>query len=197
MVSIERMTVVFCQASTAKLKLASYQKGIVDAQKDDGGWHCFPSKRGTLDAWEGMSAFAALPKERRTRRINRSIERGAEFFLEKRLYNQGRRYEPWLRFHYPVHFYYDALVGLDILTDLGYGDDARLAPALGILGKKRTARSRWNLDAIQPDIPPDDPYQSGPPWEPFMPIPFALEKAGRPSKMVTLRALRVLKRVGY
>jgi hypothetical protein len=169
---------------------------IVDVQKEDGGWHCFPSKRGTLDAWEGMSAFAALPKDKRTRRINRSIERGAEFFLEKQLYRQGKRYAPWFRFHYPVHYYYDALVGLDVLTDLGYSDDARLEPALKILRNKRVAHSRWVLDAIQPDIPSDDPYQSGPPWEPFMPMPFALEKVGEPSKMITLRSLRVLKRVG-
>ena len=168
---------------------------IVDAQKEDGGWHCFPSKRGTLDAWEGLSAFAALPKQKRTRRISRSLERGAEFYLEKHLYNQGKRYEPWFRFHYPVHFYYDLLVGLDILTDLGYSEDARLAPALRILRNKRAARSRWVLDAVQPDIPPDDPYQPGPPWEPCMPTPSALEKPGAPSKMITLRSLRVLKRV--
>jgi hypothetical protein len=169
---------------------------IADVQKEDGGWNCFPSKRGTLDAWEGLAAFAALAKEKRTRRINRSIERGAEFYLEKRLFSQGRRYEPWFRFHYPVHYYYDLLVGLEILTDLGYSDDARLGPALKILRNKRGSRSRWSLDGIQPDIPRDDPYQSGPPWEPFMPIPFALEKAGEPSKMITLRCLRVLKKVG-
>ncbi|MFI5420005.1 MAG: hypothetical protein ACHQ1H_03470 [Nitrososphaerales archaeon] len=50
---------------------------IVEAQKEDGGWHCFPSKHGTLDCWEGLSAFAAIPREKRTRRIVDSIERGA------------------------------------------------------------------------------------------------------------------------
>jgi prenyltransferase beta subunit len=40
---------------------------LVENQMDDGGWHCFYEEafgRGTLDCWEGLSAFAALPKSR-------------------------------------------------------------------------------------------------------------------------------------
>jgi hypothetical protein len=169
---------------------------IVDAQKEDGGWNCFPPETGTLDCWEGLSAFAAFPRARWTRRIKRSVERGAEFYLERRLHREGgKRYAPWFRFHYPAHYYYDLLVGLEVMTSLGYSDDRRLGPAVSLLKKKRRPDGRWALDAVHPDIAAGDPYQSGPPYEPFPAIPLALEAVDRPSKLITLRALSVLKRV--
>lgn len=169
---------------------------IVKAQKEDGGWHCFPSKRGTLDCWEGLSAFAVFPRAKWTRRIKRSVERGAEFYLERKLHREGgRRYEPWFRVHYPVHYYYDLLVGLDTLTALGYGDDRRIRLALELLRNKRRPDGSWALDAVHPDIAPDDPYQMKPPYVLQPPLAWALEWVNEPSKMITLRALRVLKRV--
>lgn len=167
---------------------------LVEHQMDDGGWHCFYERafgRGTLDCWEGLSAFAALPRRKWTRRIKRSVERGAEFYLERELFKQGRRrYAPWLRFHYPVHYYYDILVGLDVITSLGYADDKRLKAALRILQEKRRADGTWNLDAIHPDLGAGAGYRLK-----KRPKRFALEIEGRPSKWITLTALRILKRV--
>jgi len=57
---------------------------LVRNQMEDGGWHCMYERAfgsGTLDCWEGLAAFAALPRERWTRRMKRSIENGAEFYL--------------------------------------------------------------------------------------------------------------------
>lgn len=126
---------------------------IVRTQKSDGGWHCFPSSRGTLDGWEGLAAFAEIPESERDASVRRSIERGAEFFLRNRLMNEGKvRYPPWFRIHYPNHYYYDLLVGLRILTRLGYGADPRLAPALRWLHSKRRKDGTWALDAVHPDI---------------------------------------------
>jgi len=172
---------------------------IVSEQKEDGGWHCFDTPRGTLDCWEPLSVFAALPRERWNRGIKKSAERGAEFYLERRLFREGaRKYAPWFRFHYPIHYYYDMLVGLEVLTSLGYGSDPRMKLALELLRKKRGPCGSWALDAIHPDLPPDLPaeeYSSSPPYEPFPAIPWGLEKVGKPSKIITLRALRILKRV--
>ena len=165
---------------------------LVENQKDDGGWHCFPNRvHGTLDCWEGLSAFAALPKRKWTRRIKRSVERGAEFYLARQLFREGRkRYLPWFRFHYPVHYYYDLLVGLDVITRLGYADDRRLKAALQILKDKRRPDDTWALDAVHPDLGLGAGYRFK-----KRPKPFALEKQGKPSKWITLTALRVLKRV--
>jgi hypothetical protein len=163
---------------------------LVEDQKDDGGWHCFPSSHGTLDGWEGMAAFAVLPKQKRNRSLKRAIERGAEFYLERRLFREGSRYAPWFRFHYPNHYYYDLLVGLDVITKLGYGDDKRLSDALKILTKKRRSDGKWLLEKRHPDLGSGAHYSLRRRVK-----PFALEEAGKPSKWITLTALRILNRV--
>jgi hypothetical protein len=164
---------------------------LVEDQKEDGGWHCFESDKGTLDGWEGLAAFAALPKSKQTKKIKSSIEKGAEFYLERRLYREGKaNYTPWLRLHYPNHYYYDILVGLDIMTKLGYEGDKRLGPALEILKKKRQKDGTWIMDRAHPDIGRASNYTLRGKIKPFV-----LEEQGRPSKWITLTALRVLKRI--
>jgi hypothetical protein len=166
---------------------------LLEDQKEDGGWHCWDPKKGTLDCWEALAAFAAIPESRRTRRIKSSIERGAAFYLERRLVDEGEtRYRPWFRFHYPVHYYYDVLVGLDVITQLGYGGDRRLRQALEILMDKRQRDGRWLLDRIHPD-PASFAWGKGNLKQRVK--PFGLEEEGKPSKWITLTALRVLKRV--
>lgn len=167
---------------------------LVDDQKEDGGWHCFPSNTGTLDCWEALAAYAALPRSKHTRKIRRSIERGAEFYLERRLFEEkgdGRRYEPWFRFHYPIHYYYDVLVGLDVLTRLGYAGDKRLRPALAVLKDKRQEDGTWILDRIHPDLDAGAKYS----LRKRRVTRFGLEDQGKPSKWITLTALSILKRV--
>jgi Prenyltransferase and squalene oxidase repeat len=166
---------------------------LVRAANPRGGWSCWGSGR-NLDSWEGLSAFAAYPQDRWNEPMRDAVEKGVEFFLERELYRQGVRYEPWFRFHYPVHYYYDLLVGLDLVTSLGHADDRRLRFALSQLRKKRRPDGRWNLDAIHPDLEGAvaEWYAKHPTRRP---IPFGLETRGRPSKMITLVASRVLDRV--
>ena len=164
---------------------------IVAHQKGDGGWHCFPSKVGTLDGWEGMAAFAAIPEHERSPEVQRSIERGAQFYLKRGLLREGTRpYAPWRRTHFPAFYYYDFLVGLDFMTALGYGDDRRLRPALDLLESKRNRDGTWDLDALHPDT--EDPnYPMRRAW-----YAFGLEAPGRPSRWITANALAVLRRAG-
>ena len=164
---------------------------LVEDQKEDGGWHCFQSNKGTLDCWEALAAFAALPKSTWTRRIKNSIERGAEFYLKRGLLNEdGTKYLPWFRFHYPNHYYYDLLVGLRVITGLGFGGDKRLQPALNILKEKRRGDGTWLLDAVHPDVGKGAGYRVRKGVK-----RFALEEPGKPSKWNTLNALAVLKKV--
>ena len=160
---------------------------LLRRQKPDGGWHCWPSRTGTLDAWEPLAAFAALPPARRTGAIERAIARGAEFYLHRGLLREGRgAYAPWRRLHYPNHYYYDVLVGLALLVRLGYGSDRRLRPALELLEGKRNPDGTWNLDAHHPDSEDPNYQRRGPSY------PIALEDAGRPSRWITTTALEVL-----
>ena len=174
-------------------KVTSAFDWLVENRDKNGGWSCYGTGR-NLDSWEGMSAFAAYPKQKWTQGMKRAVELGAEFFLERELHKQGSRYEPWYRFHYPVHYYYDLLVGLDFMTALGYGDDKRLRFAISRLKERRRPDGRWNLDAVHPDVEGGaaDWYKKHPK---DMPTPFALEKPGEPSKIITLRAMLVLDRL--
>jgi hypothetical protein len=172
---------------------------LVRTAHPKGGWTCRfggdgPAPSRSLDAWEGLGAFAAYPRAKWTRAMQTCVERGAEYFLEHELHIQGDRYEPWYRFHWPIQYYYDLLVGLDILTALGYGDDRRLEYGLTLLREKQRADGRWNLDANQldPDAETAEWLEKHPKNRP---VPLAFETPGRPSKMITLRALTVLSRV--
>lgn len=164
---------------------------IVRTQKPDGGWHCFPSRTGTLDGWEGLAALAEIPPDVRTEEVRRSIERGAEFYLRRHLMEEGRvRYPPWFRIHYPNHYFYDVLVGLRILARLGYGADPRLSPALAWLRRKRSRDGTWALDASLPDL---DPTLAGFQYREVM-FPMMLESLHEPSQWATVEALSVLAR---
>jgi hypothetical protein len=167
---------------------------LVRTQKPDGGWHCFPSRVGTLDAWEPLAALAAIPADARSAAVDRAVARGTEFFLDRGLLREGRgTYGPWTRLHYPNHYYYDLLVGLSMLVRLGCGSDRRLRPALDLLASKRNRDGSWNLDALHPDVEGGDRtvylggYVRGGPF-----YPFGLELPGSPSRWITTTALEVL-----
>jgi len=149
---------------------------LVDHQLRDGGWDCFWRGKGNLDSWEAMSAFAEIPKDRRSPEVRAAVEKGADFFLRRRLLHEGRRYTPWTWLRYPWHFFYDVLVGLDFMTALGYGRDPRLDEAFRHLERKRRTDGRWNLSSRNWYRPSEEP--------------------GQPSKMITFLALRALRRAG-
>ena len=183
-----RALVKFGYVDNSKVKLSF--DWLLRNQNEKGGWSCFGSGR-NLDSWEPMSAFAVYPRQKWTKGIKRAVENGAEFFLERELHKQGAGYRPWYRFHYPIHYYYDVLVGLDFLTALGYVDDKRLQFAVKLLKKKQRRDGKWNLDAVHPDVEGGmaEWYTKHPKEKP---IPFSLEQPGKPSKMITLIAMRVL-----
>lgn len=165
---------------------------LVSQQLDDGGWSCWPEERpqGMLDAWEALGAFAALPPSQRPRK---AVERGVEFMLSRHL-GAEEDYAPWRRAHFPRHYYYDLLVGLEVATALGDPHDARLKPALAWLASKRAGDGTWAHEKHHPDY--DDPDYS--PYAPGLDLPIAplaIEPEGAPSKWVTLAAMRVLRRV--
>ena len=165
-------------------RMKSVFEWFVKNQAKLGGWSCFLSGR-NLDSWEPLSAFAVYPKQKWTKSMKLAVERGAEFFLERELHIQSDHYEPWYRFHYPVRYYYDLLVGLDFMTSLGYSRDKRPDHAISVVRKKKLGNGKWNLDAVHPDVEggiadwlAKHPKQA--------PVSFSLEKVEEPSKMITL-----------
>ena len=84
----------------------------------------------------------------------------------------------WFKFGFPLSYWSDVLETTTVLVELGYGGDPRLSNALQLILSKQDAQGRWKLENTL----------NGKMWA-------DIEKKGKPSKWVTLRALRVLKRV--
>jgi len=131
-----------------------------------------------------MLALSKVPEERRTLAVRAAISTGVEFLLSRNPsvadYPIGYSDKPsrsWFTFGSPIGYVTDMLQNLEVLTSLGYGKDPRLARALEMLLARRDARGRWKMEYTY----------NGKTWS-------DVELNGQPSKWVTLRALRVLKR---
>jgi len=164
-------------------------KWLVDIQNADGGWLCpywkahIKDKHGCfMGTITPLDAFSEVPTELKTTEMRTAIERGVEFLLMHRLFKADHHgfkiiKESWLKLGFPW-FFYDILRGLSVVTKLGYTHDERLNDALEILAQKQNAEGKWILEDT-----PSGRMQTN------------LEQKGKPSKWITLHALRVLKRI--
>jgi hypothetical protein len=136
-------------------------------------------------AWGAVKAMLGLgkaPVAARTPAINAAIQMGVEFLLGSApaLADYPHPWAPkpsqsWFQFGYPVAYVTDVLQNLEALTALDFGGDARLKNALDLVLNKRDAQGRWKMAYTY----------NGKMWT-------DVEEKGKPSKWVTLRALRVL-----
>ena len=85
----------------------------------------------------------------------------------------------WTCFAFPTWWHYDMLRGLDYLRRAGVLPNERVAEAIDLVASKRGGDGRWPLEVRYPGE---------------MPIEVD-EGEGRPSRWITLRALRVFKLV--
>jgi hypothetical protein len=85
----------------------------------------------------------------------------------------------WHRLTLPLSYWSDVLETLENLTALGYGADPRLDNGFDLVLSKRDEDGRWRMEHSI----------NGKTW-------VRVEAKGRPSKWVTLRALRTLRRAG-
>jgi len=133
-----------------------------------------------MGAVKALKALAAIPLERRSPEVERTLAQGAEFMLRhhvhKRSHDLTKLSKPgWLRFGFPLMYQTDVLEILGILTALGCRDE-RMREALDLVAGKADAQGRWKLESTFNDR--------------FL-VP--IEAKGEPSRWVTLEALRVLK----
>jgi hypothetical protein len=162
---------------------------LVRVQNNDGGWLCpywsahIRDKHGCFYGTIGpLDAFSTLSPGSRTRAIREAIARGAEFLLMHRLYQADHHgysiiNKKWLKQTYPLFINYTILRGLDVLARLGYTRDKRAGDALSLLQQNRLPSGVWILEST-----PSGRMQTN------------IEPIGKPSKWLTLIALRVLKR---
>jgi hypothetical protein len=158
---------------------------LLGEQMADGGWNCElenGSVRGsfhsTIEVLEGLLAYerATGPSDRVTTARLRAHEYLLERGLLRRVSDGAVIDDAFTQLSYPPRWHYDVLRGLHYLVDAGVAPDARWDEALGIVRSKQQPDGRWLLENTHPG-----------------PVSFALEDGdGRPSRWVTLRALRVL-----
>ncbi len=142
-------------------------------------WGAHTCHMGVVKALKGLSA---VPEERRSKEINKTIQQATEFILMhhiyKRSHNLNRKSKPgWLKFGFPLMYQTDVLEILDILTGLGI-KDSRMEDAIGILLSKQDETGRWKAE---------NTYNSD-----RLLIPVG--QKDKQNKWITLRAVTVLKR---
>jgi hypothetical protein len=165
-------------------------QGIVDRllteQMTDGGWNCEQengSTRGsfetTINVLEGLLEYERAIGD--NSEVTAARQRAQEYLLERRLLRRsstGELAQPrWLYLAFPNGWHYDVLRGLDYLRDADVAPHERTAEAIGIVESKRDADGRWPLEHAHHD-------------ELLVDLG---ETEGRPSRWITLRALRVLR----
>jgi hypothetical protein len=163
---------------------------LVKIQNRDGGWLCPYWKahiKDTHSCFYGticpLEAFSEVPEEERFPEMRKAITRGAEFLLMHRLYKADHhKYRvinrQWLTLSFPWFAGYNILRGLSVLTKLGYTEDERLKDAVEVLIRKRRSDGTWLLESA-----PTGRMQT------------KIETVCKPSKWITLNALRILKRL--
>ena len=116
--------------------------------------------------------------------MQNAIQTGAEFLLSHDLTTANFPYterisSTWFKFGFPLSYWSDILETTEVLVDLGYGKDPRLGKVFQLILSKQDDQGRWKLENSL----------NGKMW-------VDIERKGQPSKWITLRALRVLKRAG-
>ena len=133
---------------------------------------------------KAMRALLSVPPEARTPTVQRAIEAGVEFLFSRDPAVADYPYtervsSTWFKFGFPLTYWSDVLETVAVLAELGHGGDPRLAGALQLVLSKQDDQGRWKLENAL----------TGKMWA-------DIEAKRQPSKWVTLRALRVLKRLG-
>ncbi len=158
---------------------------LLREQLPDGGWNCEAANGSTRSSFntticvlEALLEYELAGGQKAG--LTEARLRGQEYLLERRLFRRkttGEVIDPaWLRFSFPNWWHYDVLRGLEYLRRAGASPDERVAEAIDLVQSKRGADGRWLLEHQHPGKMPVD----------------LDEVEDRPSRWITLRALRVL-----
>jgi hypothetical protein len=128
-----------------------------------------------------LKALAEIPIIQRNKEVKNTIEEGVEYLLQHHLYKKSHDLSKiskpgWLRLGFPLMYQDDILEILGILTQLGYHDQ-RMQEAIDILVSKQDGEGKWKLENTF-----NGRFQTN------------IEQKGKPSKWITLNALKVLKK---
>lgn len=159
---------------------------VLTERLDDGGWNC-EAERGsvrtsfdtTINVLEGLLEHARATGG--SDEVRAGLRSGEEYLLERQLFRRRSTGEvartSYLDLAFPFYWHYDVLRALEHFRRAGRERDPRLADAVEVVRSKQQPDGRWLLDRVHPGD-----------------VHFHLEGgAGKPSRWITLRALRVLR----
>jgi hypothetical protein len=165
---------------------------LLAEQLSDGGWNCEAANGATRSSFNTTICVleALLEYElggKSSPAVREARLRGQEYMLERRLLRRRSTGElivrdrkgatDWTRFAFPTWWHYDVLRGLEFLRRAGVTPDERVAEAVALVASKRNDDGRWLLEQRYTGT-----------------MPVELDPGeNRPSRWVTLRALRVLR----
>jgi hypothetical protein len=186
---------------------------LLTKQLPDGGWNCAPpGKHGSFMATvEPLWALSEMMSHDAREGWEDSAKKGSEFLLKHQIYKSDKDDSvillDFLRTHYPLHYSYDFLHGLRVLTELGVRNDPRLNSAVSLLMEKKLPDGKWVLEGVyrgwrhahsmhgeETISRPEERELITEGWGTEHTL--QIEEAGRPSKWITLQALIALKRLG-
>lgn len=141
---------------------------------------CWGSHTCHMGVVKVLKALSEIPEEARSEDVRKTICDGAEYMFRHHIYKRshdlGKVSKPsWLKFGFPKMWQTDALEIALILIGLGYRDP-RMQDAIDLIISKQDADGRWLLESTF-----NGKFQ------------INIERKGKPSKFVTINALRVLK----
>jgi hypothetical protein len=137
-------------------------------------------------AWgaiKALRALALIPQEQRSPTLKLAMDWGVDFLMSRDPavadYPSGSGLVSplWFKLGFPLGYTSDILEALDALVRLGHGGDERLWPAIELVLEKQDSAGRWPLERTLTKT-----------WTSF-------GEKNRPSKWVTLKALRMLSRL--
>jgi len=141
--------------------------------------NCWGKHTCHMGCFKMLKALSAIPPARRNSRVKTLLEEGTEHFLKHRIFKRSS--DPsrvakakWLRLSFPYLWQYDVLEVLNTLADLGCRDE-RMHEAIRLVFSKRPPDGRYLLE---------ETYNGR-----FL---TSFEKKGKPSKWLTLLAMRML-----
>jgi len=129
---------------------------------------------------KSLKALAEIPASQRSAEAARTIQETAEYLLRHHIFRRSHALsqtarKQWLKFGFPTLWDSDALDVLLLLTRLGY-QDRRMIEAAELVLAKQDKLGRWRLE---------DTFNGR--------TLVNIERKGKPSKWVTLNAIRALR----
>jgi hypothetical protein len=180
-----------CYFAAPERDLRSVVDFLIAQQMPDGGYNCRKNRSGarhsslhsTISVLEGVTSYVRHNYTYRAEELGRIAAEAEHFALEHRLYKSdhtGKIIHPgFLRFPYPTRWYYNILRGLDYFRAAGRPLDPRMHDALTEVVTKQRPDGRFSVNAAPPGA-----------------VHMVMEPAGKPSRWITLVALRVLNAFG-